>query len=1073
MADQELTVLSWNISAVNTNPFEYWVTHDDPTYLELMARVEVLIHEPGTSDVKLENIFSHDRFQELRQEMERHNIEHIQEVEQLWLNEYREKFAIKQFLTDKTLGLKRLISMPDRITSRIHDSDGKIFHRPSVTNEYMESMDTLDNWWESWKKFMFGVSVKVVGSSSDAATDACPRLIYQLIDPILRSKYPAISIHEQLISTPLQILCLALYDAVLWWIMDTVAKNSWQSIKHTLCYALIKNKFENTINIIRTCYSSADIIFLQESAAAFVGKLNSELDKLFLVIQPKLLDGRRDQNSLILVRRTRFYCSAVEEITDDVLNNLGGDWVAPGDLIAVSIQGVCGRKFLLASFHGDSNGLSTQPLMIALNALARDDYRGHVLVCGLDANTDSDKGAADAGPRSLHGFNQCIRGCGMISCWGAEPDPALYTTCNSRTSLQPQLHKAVRMRDRVAKAQRNLKDWIVAFDFQMQPVGTARDNSGRRLFTEDIVFPTLHFPSDHAIVSTRLTFQQGAAPPLSTATSEFFVPSVTSQVPAGLASDTASAAGSEARHGKGRVRRALGMTLYDYWKITDLVTRPQISSQDIAAPIQPNSVTSLFDTLANNSGQPKGGSELLRIGGSGSAAQDAIDNFLVEHFRTVQSVLKPLQTSYQRMAQGRDKPIWVIFSPRPFSTAFPKPLYLFLFALVMTIFCAINVSALLNTGDVIATHFRVTPLATNATDAAKAAASLRVQPLLNGCRLPGMSANQTVVGSSVVVSYPEPVHANGVSLLFAGGGAPGWLRFELETSSDGAAWAALALPGWLDRDTDFRTVGRAVGDDGRATLDLAMPWPWTLWSATVVAFDAAVFVAIFAGWCNRGRLATRILAATYLIAAVLTLAAAGGCGGPPYRRLGFRAVQDGWLNLVFALGVWTEIFLVELVVLGNLAHLALQAYYAADPLAGSGKSATGQALVLLGFALASVFGGWLWVLRVRAWAWIRKQVAEDEQRYAAAFEALERDQSACLGLRQVREACEEMMQGRGYRMPHQQSGLDLDQLYSQAGFLHFLLKDKVSQACGRILPCAGSEVLFEKKSTLFEKWQPT
>merc|ERR1719265_2823272 len=42
-----LSVTTWNISAVNTNPFEYWITHDDPFYEKLMADVEGFIDAPG------------------------------------------------------------------------------------------------------------------------------------------------------------------------------------------------------------------------------------------------------------------------------------------------------------------------------------------------------------------------------------------------------------------------------------------------------------------------------------------------------------------------------------------------------------------------------------------------------------------------------------------------------------------------------------------------------------------------------------------------------------------------------------------------------------------------------------------------------------------------------------------------------------------------------------------------------------------------------------------------------------------------------------------------------------------
>ena len=486
------------------------------------------------------------------------------------------------------------------------------------------------------------------------------------------------------------------------------------------------------------------------------------------------------------------------------------------------------------------------------------------------------------------------------------------------------------------------------------------------------------------------------------------------------------------------------------------MARPPGRGPDEIASLSSKGVHNIYDSIAAGSGRDDCGPDLYSAGagtggggtGGGEAADDAVEAFLVEHFRAVQRGLKPLQASYAKIARGTDKPIWVLFSPRPFSTAFPKPLYLCIFALIMAIFTSINVSALLSADHVYATHFRVTPLPTAAAGHAVPVASLRVQVLLDGCRVPGLSANQTAIGPSVLVSYPEPVRANGVSLsMHAGhGAAPPRLSFELETSADGVEWAALALPGWVDRAADFRTAGQPVGADGQATLDLSVPWPWTLWAITDVGFDAMAYVAILAGWSNRGRLAAQILAAAYLGSAVLTLAAAAGCDRPPYQRLRFRAGQEVWIDVVFAAGVWTEVFMVELVVLGNLALVALHVYFSAVPSSGSGQSVIVQALTILGFLLASAFGGCLWVLRARAWAWIQKQVEEDERRYEAAFQAL-RDEGggfACLDL--VRQACEEMAWVCEAGPLHQRSGVDLDQLYSQAGFLHFVLKDKVCTA---------------------------
>ena len=46
-----LKIATWNIAAVNNNPFEYWITHSDPAYQNLMVDVQSLIDKPGTSTV--------------------------------------------------------------------------------------------------------------------------------------------------------------------------------------------------------------------------------------------------------------------------------------------------------------------------------------------------------------------------------------------------------------------------------------------------------------------------------------------------------------------------------------------------------------------------------------------------------------------------------------------------------------------------------------------------------------------------------------------------------------------------------------------------------------------------------------------------------------------------------------------------------------------------------------------------------------------------------------------------------------------------------------------------------------
>merc|ERR1712187_105088 len=78
----------------------------------------------------------------------------------------------------------------------------------------------------------------------------------------------------------------------------------------------------------------------------------------------------------------------------------------------------------------------------------------------------------------------------------------------ARTYLQPQLNKAVTRGSAASdpNTDRNPKDYIVYDKTQLEPDGTPeRDNTGTRgKFDADAPFPTLHFPSDHAVLLTVL-----------------------------------------------------------------------------------------------------------------------------------------------------------------------------------------------------------------------------------------------------------------------------------------------------------------------------------------------------------------------------------------------------------------------------------------------------------------------------------------------------------------------------------------------------------------------------------------
>ena len=91
------------------------------------------------------------------------------------------------------------------------------------------------------------------------------------------------------------------------------------------------------------------------------------------------MDHDRDQNSMILLKKGRF-TDAVDE-TAEVMNEFPKDLKVPivnGDLFVLSATDkVDGQKYLFASFHGDTNGLATIPVVTAVHKFATDKRKAH------------------------------------------------------------------------------------------------------------------------------------------------------------------------------------------------------------------------------------------------------------------------------------------------------------------------------------------------------------------------------------------------------------------------------------------------------------------------------------------------------------------------------------------------------------------------------------------------------------------------------------------------------------------------------------------------------------------------
>ena len=547
--ERSLRVATWNIAAVNNNPFEYFITHDDPAYNKLMRDFEAFVEEPGDLDVTVSDIVDDAMFLELKDLMVQEGFDKVEETAEYWKSNLKERKIVSGFLKDAAIGSKRLCSMPDRVTNTINSTAGTLF-RPTVINCYEQSMPSVSAWWVQWKNYMFATEASIAKKGGDMEV----KRVCRLLDPIRRSKYPAVSESEEAISLPLQIACMAAFDAILVHVVNILAPGKWHKVKTSMVDALHKNKFSRTLDIIASnVYATCDVIFLQEVAASLVVQIEGHalLGANYHVLSPNNLDGRRDQNSLVLAAKSRFEVATsgwsgedTAKVTELLTASEHPAPIDAGDLFVVRCveksheklddcsgevsEG--GRRYLLASFHGDTNGLATIPVINAMHkyislleinnevmthssgegGAGTDCVKSPILLFGLDANTYE---THEQGKRQgVVEFAERLKTLGLTTCWG-DVDPSIHTTYNARTFLQPQLNKAVRMSERAKSplTDKNPKDHIVfrAGDLRAYAGGcvsgvVSRDNTGEGIFDADIPFPTLNFPSDHAIVCADL-----------------------------------------------------------------------------------------------------------------------------------------------------------------------------------------------------------------------------------------------------------------------------------------------------------------------------------------------------------------------------------------------------------------------------------------------------------------------------------------------------------------------------------------------------------------------------------------
>jgi hypothetical protein len=352
------------------------------------------------------------------------------------------------------------------------------------------------------------------------------------------------------------------------------------------------------------------------------------------VLLPEAFDASRDQNSVILVDRQCFAASGASDVTQAVLDQVGGNFLEPGDLFAASVRDGAGQQWLLVSFHGDSSGLSTSPVVRGLDRACRGALRGHVLLAGLDANTLSHGG--DEQRQGVAAFRRLLAAQRMVSVWDASDDPFVKTTCGARTSLQTQLNKAVSFHRRFSSASVSLKDWILCYAAQVDAIADPRrDNTGARRYAEGVALPTTAFPSDHAVVYATVRLRSRLEPlpdpePLSV------VPDCSTPLPPLLRGDS----GGEA-------------TLFDYWGMGEL----------------PPALSQLVDESR----------PMPDAAGGACAPVDAAvpRDFPESTDGKCEGTRGRRRSSVERRLDAvwmdADRSVWILFSPRPLSAALCKP----------------------------------------------------------------------------------------------------------------------------------------------------------------------------------------------------------------------------------------------------------------------------------------------------------------------------------------------------------------------------------------------------------------
>jgi hypothetical protein len=182
------------------------------------------------------SIFTPMMMAQLEYELRRAGVDGVSLSNRFYKSDLSQRWALSGFLKDNVLAEKRLTALADQHTNAIVAPDGRRTYRPSAVSCYRGNLSSPRAWWAAWRAFMFTplatgqhVGVRNAGGQHNATKTIAP--IGRL--PQLRSRrYPAIRIREERASLPLQALALAVYDATVLHLLNSLnAAHEWNSVR--------------------------------------------------------------------------------------------------------------------------------------------------------------------------------------------------------------------------------------------------------------------------------------------------------------------------------------------------------------------------------------------------------------------------------------------------------------------------------------------------------------------------------------------------------------------------------------------------------------------------------------------------------------------------------------------------------------------------------------------------------------------------------------------------------------------------------------------------------------------------